>query len=218
MKALEKDRTRRYESASALASDLKRHLNDEPVQACPPSVRYRFQKFARRNRTMLTMGALVVAALVVGTVDSVWLAYRANEKARLAKQEENRALIHADIEKTTRELMMACWRDLMADEPEQRAKVHAILGKATKKIEAGLDRQPLVDSALRLALAKMYLSIYDTTNAQRALEQAEGLLDSVHDDSTGLAAKQREELNRLRMMCGIQQLGLPIGPPTLKKH
>jgi serine/threonine protein kinase len=117
MKALEKDRTRRYESASALASDLKRHLNNEPVQACPPSARYRFQKFARRNRTMLTMGALVVAALVLGTVDSVWLAYRANEKARLARQEESRALIHADIEKTTRELMMACWRDLMADEP-----------------------------------------------------------------------------------------------------
>jgi hypothetical protein len=64
----------------------------------------------------------------------------------------------------------------------------------------------------------MYLSIYDTANAHRALKQADGLLDSVQDDSTGLAAQQREELDRLRKMCGMQQLGLPIGPLTLKKR
>ena len=50
MKALEKDRNRRYETASALAADVQRYLNDEPVQACPPSAWYRFRKFARRNR------------------------------------------------------------------------------------------------------------------------------------------------------------------------
>src|SRR5437879_10707778 len=50
MKCLEKDRGRRYESASALAADVQRYLADEPVQACPPSVRYRLRKFARRNR------------------------------------------------------------------------------------------------------------------------------------------------------------------------
>jgi len=50
MKCLEKDRTRRYETANALAMDLQRHLNDEPVVACPPSRSYRFQKLIRRNR------------------------------------------------------------------------------------------------------------------------------------------------------------------------
>ena len=50
MKALEKDRNRRYETASAFAADVQRYLNDEPVQACPPSAWYRFRKFARRNR------------------------------------------------------------------------------------------------------------------------------------------------------------------------
>src|SRR3989442_16029985 len=50
MKALEKDRNRRYESASALAADVQRYLNDEAVQACPPSAGYRFRKFARRNK------------------------------------------------------------------------------------------------------------------------------------------------------------------------
>ena len=50
MKTLEKDRNRRYETANGLAADVQRYLNDEPVQACPPSAAYRFRKFARRNK------------------------------------------------------------------------------------------------------------------------------------------------------------------------
>src|SRR5258705_6738003 len=50
MKTLEKDRNRRYETASAFAADVQRYLNDEPVLACPPSAWYRFRKLARRNR------------------------------------------------------------------------------------------------------------------------------------------------------------------------
>src|SRR5438046_6203272 len=74
MKALEKDRNRRYETASAFAADVQRYLADEPVQACPPSVMYRFRKFARRNKGRLTTAtALAVAILVavgslIGTV------------------------------------------------------------------------------------------------------------------------------------------------------
>ena len=68
MKALEKDRTRRYESANELAKDVQRYLDDEPVEACPPSNVYRFRKFARRNRTLLAASTMVVLALCVGTV------------------------------------------------------------------------------------------------------------------------------------------------------
>src|SRR5205814_2676052 len=57
MKTLEKDRNRRYETASGFAADLQRYLADEQVQACPPSAWYRFRKFGRRNRTALTMAA-----------------------------------------------------------------------------------------------------------------------------------------------------------------
>jgi eukaryotic-like serine/threonine-protein kinase len=58
MKALEKDRNRRYETANAFAADVLHYLNDEPVQACPPSATYRFGKFARRNRVALTTAIL----------------------------------------------------------------------------------------------------------------------------------------------------------------
>jgi serine/threonine protein kinase len=72
LKALEKDRTRRYETANGLAADLKRHLNNEPVVARPPSAAYRLQKAWRRNRLAFTAGVAVVAALVAGLAVSSW--------------------------------------------------------------------------------------------------------------------------------------------------
>jgi tetratricopeptide (TPR) repeat protein len=65
MKCLEKDRNRRYETASALAADVQHYLHDEPVQACPPSPLYRFRKFARRHRMSFAIGALGAAVLVL---------------------------------------------------------------------------------------------------------------------------------------------------------
>jgi len=66
MKALDKDRNRRYETASSFAADVQRYLHDEPVQACPPSALYRFRKFARRNKRVAT-GAFWLSA---GATDS----------------------------------------------------------------------------------------------------------------------------------------------------
>src|SRR5207247_5864761 len=70
MKCLEKERNRRYETASGIAADVKRYLADEPVQACPPSVSYRFGKFARRNKRALATAALlgVILLVAVGAV------------------------------------------------------------------------------------------------------------------------------------------------------
>ncbi|MEX2141936.1 MAG: protein kinase [Pirellulales bacterium] len=92
MKALEKDRNRRYGTASSFAADLKRYLTDEPVEACPPTVRYRFAKFARRNRTALTTAALVALALVLGTGVSIWQACRATHAEIAAREDRDRAL------------------------------------------------------------------------------------------------------------------------------
>jgi serine/threonine protein kinase/Flp pilus assembly protein TadD len=75
MKCLEKDRNRRYETANSLARDIQRYLNDEPVQACPPSAWYRFRKFARRKKMALAMAACVFLALA-GIAGSVGWAVR----------------------------------------------------------------------------------------------------------------------------------------------
>lgn len=77
MKCLEKDRTRRYDTANGLASELHRYLNNEPVLARPPSAVYKFQKAFRRNKLLYTAAAAVTAALVLGLVAATWQSVRA---------------------------------------------------------------------------------------------------------------------------------------------
>src|SRR5262249_17306899 len=72
MRCLEKDRARRYETASGLARDVERYLADEPVEAGPPGPRYRLSKFARKHRTALVTAAAFAILLVAGVVVSTW--------------------------------------------------------------------------------------------------------------------------------------------------
>ncbi|HEY7425051.1 MAG TPA: serine/threonine-protein kinase, partial [Gemmataceae bacterium] len=90
MKCLEKDRNRRYETASALAADVQRYLSDEPVQACPPSTWYRFRKLARRNRRTLAMVSVLVFAGLVGIgalAVSTVLVWKANQDVGKANKD-----------------------------------------------------------------------------------------------------------------------------------
>src|SRR5262245_53510379 len=93
MKCLEKDRTRRYETANALVTDIQRHLNGETVIARPPSAAYRIQKLVQRNKLLLNAGAAVTLALIVGAGVSIWQAVRATQ----ASQEETRQRLAADV-------------------------------------------------------------------------------------------------------------------------
>ena len=92
MKALEKDRTRRYETALELAADLERHLQHEPVQASPPSVPYRLAKFVRRNRLQVAAGGLVFLAVVAGGVVSYVQYLRAEDEKEHAVESETLAV------------------------------------------------------------------------------------------------------------------------------
>ncbi|MFO0906690.1 MAG: serine/threonine-protein kinase [Pirellulales bacterium] len=96
MKCLEKDRSRRYETASGLARDVQRFLSDEPVEACPPSAVYRTRKFLRKHRAGALTTAMVVMTMLVGTLASYWQAYR-------AAHAEQRAVIESQISRQARE-------------------------------------------------------------------------------------------------------------------
>src|SRR5262249_39769896 len=106
MKCLEKDRSRRYESANALAIDLQHYLHDEPVQACPPSAWYRLRKFVRRNKGPVVAATVVAAGLLIGVAVAIWQAVRATwaeaetataledtERARVAEAAERRRAV-----------------------------------------------------------------------------------------------------------------------------
>jgi WD40 repeat protein/tetratricopeptide (TPR) repeat protein len=120
MKALEKDRTRRYETANELAMDIERHLGDEPVSAGPPSVRYRLSKFVRRHRTAVVSGLLVAAAIVAGLVVSTTMYFQAEQ----ARKKENAARVMAEQarQKETAARTEAEQAGIIAQEQRQRAQ------------------------------------------------------------------------------------------------
>jgi serine/threonine protein kinase len=94
MKALEKDRARRYDTANGLAMDVERYLNNEPVVARPPSRLYRFQKLVSRNKVVFAAGAAVALALMAGLGTATWMFFKAEEaranEAQLRRQAEAR--------------------------------------------------------------------------------------------------------------------------------
>ncbi len=101
MKALEKDRNRRYETANGFAADVQRYLSDEPVQACPPSTMYRFRKFAQRNKSALFIASIVGAATLLalaGLALSTFLIAREQKVTSNALQAATVA--KADLEQT----------------------------------------------------------------------------------------------------------------------
>ena len=100
MKALEKDRERRYETANAFAIDIQRYLNDEPVAACPPSILYLTRKFLRRNQAaMATIGVVVVTLLIAVALSASW-AIKANQALDELREQEQvavQAAVRAEV-------------------------------------------------------------------------------------------------------------------------
>ncbi|HJT76627.1 MAG TPA: tetratricopeptide repeat protein, partial [Gemmataceae bacterium] len=125
MKALEKDRNRRYDTANAFAADVQRYLADEPVLACPPSAGYRLRKFVRRHRGRLAIaaGACVLVAAVLGSIG--WAvrdrAVREGEKQREQAARQARA---------SNDLELALDRAELFQGQGKRAEALAALGRA----------------------------------------------------------------------------------------
>jgi len=107
LKSLEKERNRRYDTATALVADIERHLNDEPVMAAPPTVGYRARKFVRKHRTAVLTVAAAAALLTLGLATTTWQWCRADANAKTATQNEKIAevqKIEADKQRDAAEL------------------------------------------------------------------------------------------------------------------
>jgi serine/threonine protein kinase/tetratricopeptide (TPR) repeat protein len=120
MKALEKDRNRRYETASAFAADVQRYLDDEPVQACPPTAVYRLRKFGRRHRSALSLAGLFFGLVMVAGVVSAWLAVRATLAERQALADRDRAQQEKDRAETSYKLARGALEEVVKLEDDAR--------------------------------------------------------------------------------------------------
>jgi serine/threonine protein kinase/tetratricopeptide (TPR) repeat protein len=159
MKALEKDRSRRYESASALAADVHRFLDDEPVQACPPSAGYRLQKFARRHKVALTIAGLVAAGLllaVLGLAASTWLIWQEKEQTKANAERAQRHLdtgyrILDEIYVDTAEKRLPQKKELTAEDRQFLERALQFYEEfATQESSDPKVRQKTVDAYLRI--------------------------------------------------------------------
>jgi serine/threonine protein kinase/tetratricopeptide (TPR) repeat protein len=196
MKALEKDRDRRYESANALALDVQRYLSDEAVQACPPSRGYRLRKFVRRNKGPVAAGMALATLLVLGTVGtSVGLAWalqaeraasasaateseqrlKAEAAEKLAVAEKTRANEVAAITKAVNDFLQ---NDLlMQATPEKNARdkrvtVEDMLARAAGRIAGKFEGQPTVEAEIRGTIGEAYRALGNYRAAQPHLERA----------------------------------------------
>ena len=174
MKCLEKDRTRRYETANGLAVDLKRHLANEPVAARPPSAGYRFQKFLRRNRVMAGAALLVLAAILAGTVVSVAQTLRARRELRRALAAESQA----QAEKANAQAALHFIQDdvLSQASPGYQAdrdlKVRVLLDRVSERLDRAAGGPPLVEAALRQTFGSIYTELGDYAKAINHYEGA----------------------------------------------
>lgn len=151
MKCLEKNRTRRYETATGLADDIKRHLDDQPVTAGAPSTGYRLYKFVMRNRVQVLAAGAVMLALLLGVVAFAW-------KAREAERQRDAAVVAKDAEVTQRKLADLARADAVA----QRAYAEEQEAEARKQA-AEAKKQASIAEAVSNFLADM-LSAVDPNN------------------------------------------------------
>ncbi len=166
MKALEKDRARRYDSPNALAADIQRYLDDEPVLASPPSVMYRTQKFVRRHRIAVlgaaTVGVMLIVLAVSMTVQAIRIAH-----------ERDRANREAAAAKSVSDFLIGLFN--VSDPREARGNTitaREILDKGSKQIETSLGAQPEVQARLMTTIGTVYQQLGLYGPAQTLFEKA----------------------------------------------
>ena len=190
MKAMEKDRTRRYETASKLAEDIGHHLNDEPVEACSPSAAYRLRKFAMRNKPVIATIVAMSAALLIGSSLAIWQAIRATaernramvaeavaeEQAHRASEEAEKAAVERDKATSVASLLS----EMLSVVDPSKAKgqdysVEQLLDEFAVSLNhksQELANQPEVERTLRVLIGKMYRDLERTDKAKPHLELA----------------------------------------------
>ena len=165
LKALEKDRSRRYGSPSDFAADIGRYLRNEPVLAVPPSVAYRARKFARRYRVALATACAFALVLIVAAVVSIRQSIRANREAAVAQAVND--FLQSDL--------LAQASAYNQSKPDPNITVRTVLDRAAQRVNGTFDSQPEVEAAVRDTIGRTYQELGQYAESRKQLERALGL-------------------------------------------
>ena len=188
LKALEKDRSRRYETVNALAQDLRRYLAGEPVEAAPPSRSYRLRKFVRRYRRWIATAAAFVFVLLGGIAISAWMAVRATraEQETLAINEflKRDLLGQADPGRQSEKGV----------KPDPQITVRTVVDRAAAKLDGRFPNQPQVEAALRNTIGSIYTSLGMLDQGQKQLRRAVQLQSNLRGARDAATIESQEDL------------------------
>ncbi|MCH2140423.1 MAG: serine/threonine-protein kinase [Phycisphaerales bacterium] len=194
MKALQKDRDQRYQSAHELQGDIERYLNNEPIQARPPSITYQLKIFAKRNRAIFVSIASIAAVLVLATIVSIGLAISAKQSAAAAEEARQEATANAERAETLRDEAVESFNmlvmtselteDLFALGAPRNAQgrsmsVHDIALQATDEITKRFSDIPHLEAPSRRAIGTLLWEMGDLDNAEVQLDRAVDVFNSL---------------------------------------
>jgi len=226
MKALEKQRDRRYDTAAELSADIDRHLNHEPVQAVAPSFSYKTCKFIRRHRIGVVVAFLVslailavLSALSVATV-LIWReqgrTQRALEREQKALQQEIKARTEAQRQtKIAQAVVDFLNNDLLASVDPDRTRgrevtVREILDEASQKIGGRFNDEPLIEASVHLTLGNAYTELGEYGQAARQLERARQLHQEHLKEDDPAALESMRSLGWLYVKQGRYEQAEPL--------
>lgn len=209
MKALEKDRNRRYDSANSFAQDVQRYLNDEPVQACPPSTWYRFRKLARRNRALLATATLMALAALIATgslvVGHVRIRSEVRQKemalAAAQRSEQNAVANLNDAMAAVDQMLTRVAEERLLSVPQMEPLRRELLEDALKFYQRFLDQKadsPVLRRKTAMAcrrIAQLYNLLGQHAEAEQLYQKAFAMFDA-------LAAESRLEPDVRNMLAG----------------
>jgi serine/threonine protein kinase len=173
MKALEKERARRYGCPMELAADIGHYLGNEPVTARPASVGYRARKYLLRHKALVAGVAAVFLVLVAGVIASTWQAVKARRAEAQAKQQS--AIAQAVNDFLQNDLLAqasAAAQSGPASKPDPDLKVRTALDRAADRIEGKFRKQPEVEAAIRNTIGQTYTDLGIFPEARKQLERA----------------------------------------------
>jgi eukaryotic-like serine/threonine-protein kinase len=197
MRCLEKDRTRRYESAGGLVMDIAHHLAGEPVTAAPPNRAYRLRKFVSRNRAAVLTAAAIALLLVAGIGGTTWGFVRAETRQREAEAQRR----EAEVQKDTADQVLRVFQEMLEGVQAQVAQgrdtalLKEILDRTRQRIDQGeFEARPLVELPLRNVIGLTYLDLNDFDSALSVLN---GALRLARERDLGTSPAAVEALNSM---------------------